>query len=134
MHGAAEGGHGVTKNPILFRAGVSGFCVVALGAFGAHVVQGGIPERLFAAYQTGVQYHALHTLALLATAILYELRSGDPRFVLAGRFFLAGILLFSGSLYLMALTGHTFLGWITPFGGLAFLVGWGMLARSARGD
>lgn len=116
-------------NPLLWAA-VSGFFVVALGAFGAHGLSGHITADLLAAYQTGVHYQGLHTLALLAVALLLE-RDPDDRLDNAAIAFLAGIVLFSGSLYLMAITDYRALGVVTPFGGLAFLAGWGLLARYA---
>ncbi len=111
-------------------AAVSGFLTVALGAFGAHALSGRIPEALIAAYQTGVQYQGLHTLALLGVGILAD-RSEDRWLSRSAWLFAAGILLFSGSLYLMAATGWRPLGIVTPFGGMAFLAGWYCLGRFA---
>ncbi len=113
------------------RAGsVLGFLGVALGAFGAHRLR----EKLTAlgtsaTYQTAVQYHMYHALALLALGLLPAGRATT----VAGWSFLAGVLLFSGSLYALALSGVKALGMITPFGGLAFLVGWAALAVAAGG-
>ncbi|MDY6922057.1 MAG: DUF423 domain-containing protein [Pseudomonadota bacterium] len=97
---------------------------VILGAFGAHGLKGRLEPSLFAAYHTGVEYHMYHALGLLAVGLLgYQfpavtgLRSG-------GWLLLVGIVLFSGSLYLMALTGSRWLGAITPIGGVAFIAGW----------
>ena len=81
-----------------------------------------------AIYQTGVQYHMIHALALLALAALAE----RVRFTAAvGWLFIFGVVVFSGSLYLLAITGDRWLGAITPLGGLCFLAGWGMLAFGA---
>ena len=85
---------------------------------------------MLAVFETGVRYHMYHALALLATAALMT-RVDGRAVVVAGWSFLAGILIFSGSLYALALTGVTTLGAITPIGGLAFLIGWAALAIAA---
>lgn len=104
---------------------------VALGAFGAHGLEGKIAENLLAAYKTGVQYHMYHALGLLAVAWLFE-RLHSPQLVKwSGMFMIIGIVLFSGSLYIMALTGLTFLGAITPLGGVSFITGWVLLVLAA---
>jgi uncharacterized membrane protein YgdD (TMEM256/DUF423 family) len=108
----------------LLMAAISGFLVVALGAFGAHGLKEKISSDLLAVYQTGVLYQMFHTLALLAVALLltHSPQLGALRW--SGWLFAAGILIFSGSLYLLALTGVRWLGAITPIGGVAFLGGW----------
>jgi uncharacterized membrane protein YgdD (TMEM256/DUF423 family) len=111
-------------------AALLAFVGVAAGAFGAHGLRGTIPDRLLEAYQTGVFYHLVHSLALLAMAALTG-AVAVPFLRLASIFMVAGILLFSGSLYAMALTGITALGIVTPFGGVAFLGGWLILAGGA---
>lgn len=103
-------------------AAVVGFAGVALGAFGAHGLRGRIAESALGAYQTGVLYHLVHAVALLAVA-LYA-RSTAAVVTWPAGLFLAGIILFSGSLYAMAVTGISRLGMITPLGGLCFLGGW----------
>lgn len=108
-------------------AAILGFLGVALGAFGAHALKGRLTEGALAAYQTGIQYHLLHALALLLCATLMT-RVNHSGLVAAGWFFAAGVVLFSGSLYALAVTGVRALGAITPLGGLAFLVGWACLA------
>jgi uncharacterized membrane protein YgdD (TMEM256/DUF423 family) len=97
---------------------------VAIGAFGAHGLRESIgPERM-AWYQTGVQYHMYHALGLLGIgAVAAQVRRARA-LRLAGGFLVAGILLFSGSLYALAITNAHWLGAITPLGGLAFLLGW----------
>lgn len=102
-----------------------GFLAVALGAFGAHALRGKVSDAHLNAWQTGVLYHALHAIALLALA-LYG-RAAGQKITLPAGLFVAGIVLFAGSLYAMALTGVTRLGIITPFGGLSFLAGWAAL-------
>lgn len=114
-------------NRVLILAAINGFLVVLLGAFGAHGLEAMLtPERL-ATWQTGVQYHMFHSLALLATGVLIEQGRHAKIFYGSAQLFLAGILLFSGSLYLLAVTGTRWLGMITPAGGLAFLGGWWLL-------
>jgi uncharacterized membrane protein YgdD (TMEM256/DUF423 family) len=102
---------------------------VALGAFGAHGLESRVtPERLDT-FKTGVLYHMVHALALLAVGwALTQWPGGAVQW--AGYLFLTGIVLFSGSLYLLVLTDTPLFGIITPFGGLAFIVGWGLLAWS----
>lgn len=109
---------------------VVGFLGVALGAFGAHGLKGRVPENLLAAYHTGVLYHLIHAVALLSLA-LYSRATSAPVSVPAA-LLLCGIVLFSGSLYAMTLTGITRLGIITPFGGLCFLAAWVMIAIRLR--
>jgi uncharacterized membrane protein YgdD (TMEM256/DUF423 family) len=95
---------------------------VALGAFGAHALRARIAPELLAAWQTGVLYHLLHSVALLALG-LYAQASGRAVTVPAA-LFTAGILLFSGSLYVLAGLGQRWAGPITPIGGLCFVAGW----------
>jgi uncharacterized membrane protein YgdD (TMEM256/DUF423 family) len=118
-------------NTWLLIAAINGALAVAFGAFGAHGLQGRIDARAIEVFETGARYHMYHALAMGLAAL--AIRSGAasmPASVAAG-FFLAGIILFSGSLYLLALTGVRSLGFVTPFGGLAFLVGWIALAWAA---
>jgi len=107
----------------LLLAAFFGFTAVALGAFAAHGLKSRLPLDLLAVFQTGVQYQMFHALALLALAVLAKQVISNT-LLLAGVLFVLGILLFSGSLYLLALTGTRTLGMITPIGGLAFLGGW----------
>ncbi len=108
---------------ILIYAGVFGFLGVALGAFGAHGLEQIANEKEIANYNTGVRYHMMHTLALFGLATLAShFSSRSLRVIVVS--FLLGILLFSGSLYLYALTHQSWFGAITPIGGVAFLVGW----------
>jgi uncharacterized membrane protein YgdD (TMEM256/DUF423 family) len=103
---------------------------VGLGAFGAHGLRATLDAGMLAAWHTGVQYHAYHALGLLALAALYpRLPEGSAR--AGGLLMLAGILLFSGSLYLMALSGLRWLGAVTPFGGTAFIIAWLIVAWGA---
>lgn len=101
---------------------------VAIGAFGAHALRGQIAQNLLDNYETGVKYHFYHALGLFAVALLISRWPNSNLPVIAGWLFVAGVVLFSGSLYLLALTGNRWLGAITPFGGVAFIVGWLCLA------
>jgi len=112
----------------MLLAGLAGFLGVGLGAFGAHGLRSRLSPDMLAVFETAVRYQMYHALALLLTAAAIG-RIGDARLlVIAGWFFVAGIVLFSGSLYALALTGVSMLGAITPIGGLAFLIGWACLA------
>ncbi|WP_300724667.1 DUF423 domain-containing protein [Pseudomonas sp.] len=107
-----------------------GFTGVALGAFAAHGLKGRLSEQYLAIFHTGVTYQLVHTLALLGVALLATHLPGRLM-TWAGVCFALGIVLFSGSLYLLTLTGISKLGIITPFGGLAFLAGWFCLGLAA---
>ncbi len=112
---------------------VSGFLAVALGAFGAHALAGKIEEKYLTIYQTAVQYQFYHTLALGLVAVLLG-RESNKGLTRAAWFFVLGILIFSGSLYFLAL-GNGSLNWlgaVTPIGGVCFLVGWGSLVAFAK--
>jgi uncharacterized membrane protein YgdD (TMEM256/DUF423 family) len=115
----------------LFAAGsVAALLGVALGAFGAHALRDRLAPDLLAIYETGVRYHFYHALALLAAAYAAG-RWPDGSAALAGWLFAAGLVLFSGSLYVLAVTGVRWLGAITPLGGVAFIAGWAVLAWTA---
>jgi len=107
----------------------SAFLAVAAGAFGAHALGGRLSPDLIAVYQTGVTYQMYHALGLLAVGILLGRFSvgGSPWLTASGWLFVAGTVLFSGSLYGLSLGGISALGAITPLGGVAFLVGWAAL-------
>lgn len=103
---------------------------VALGAFGAHGLRGRLDPAMLAVYETGVHYHLIHALGLLAVAWAAARWPGGWT-TAAGWLFAAGILLFSGSLYLMAVAGARWLGAITPIGGACFILGWIALTVAA---
>lgn len=115
----------------LRAAALFGGLAVIIGAFGAHGLKARIPAELLDVYEVGVRYHFYHALALLALAVggagLWQSRWTTA----AARAWMAGILLFSGSLYLLALTGIRWLGAITPIGGVAFVIGWACLFIAA---
>lgn len=108
------------------------FLAVALGAFGAHMLKTKISADMLAVYQTGVQYHMIHAVGLIAIGLAANHLTQNQSLVNAsGWAIVIGIILFSGSLYVMSLSGIKVLGAITPFGGVAFLAGWVMLAIAA---
>lgn len=100
---------------------------VATGAFGAHGLKQHVSPEMLEAFTTGSRYQMYHALALLAVAWAYR-QWAHPLVRLSGWLFIIGIVLFSGSLYLLALLNISWLGFITPFGGLSFLLGWLLLA------
>ncbi len=113
-------------NRILLLGALTAGIGVAAGAFGAHGLRPILSEKMMAVFETGVRYHLIHALGMLiAGQSGYWFRHGV--FVRAGWSFLIGIILFSGSLYTMALTDIRALGMLTPLGGVAFLFGWGLL-------
>ncbi len=99
------------------------FLAVALGAFGAHALQERLEPGRLEVFETAVRYQFFHALALVLVALVLSRHPGGPAQV-AGWGFLAGILVFSGSLYLLVWTGESRWGAVTPLGGAAFLVGW----------
>ena len=114
-----------------------GALAVALGAFGAHALKEMVDERAIETYQTGVQYHFYHVIALAITGLL--LRSGTSVwYKRAGYLFITGIIIFSGSLYTMtflkaaSVDGVSWLGAITPIGGICFILGWLCLLRGVK--
>ena len=112
---------------------ILGFLGVAFGAFGAHALKSRLSPEMLAVFETGVRYQMYHAFAVLIVAAAIG-RIGDARLlVMAGWLFVAGVLLFSGSLYTLALTGVGILGAITPIGCVLFLIGWGCLAVFAIG-
>ncbi|MCQ3001892.1 DUF423 domain-containing protein [Pseudomonas syringae] len=114
----------------LMLAALFGFTGVALGAFAAHALKNRLSPEYLAIFHTGVLYQLIHALAILGVAVLAAQLPGRLM-TWAGFSFALGIVLFSGSLYLLTLTGISKLGIITPFGGLAFLVGWALLGLTA---
>lgn len=113
----------------LIAGAINGFLSVALGAFGAHALKERLSEKYLAIWETAVQYQMFHAVALIAIAILMHPNLLGPSGALstAGYAILIGIIIFSGSLFALALSGVGILGAITPIGGVAFLVGWIML-------
>lgn len=112
---------------ILPAGAILAFLGVAAGAFGAHIIKDHLNSEMLAVFETAVRYQMYHAIALMLTGILAVFRY-HKRLAIIGWLFIAGIILFSGSLYVMSLTGIKAFGIITPFGGIAFLAGWVWLA------
>ena len=111
---------------------VSALIAVAAGAFGAHALRSRLEPASLAIFETGARYQMYHALGLLAVAFAASRWPAARTAPWAGWLFLAGTILFSGSLYLLALTGLRWLGAVTPLGGLAFMLGWICLALAPR--
>jgi uncharacterized membrane protein YgdD (TMEM256/DUF423 family) len=120
----------MTAKIMMFVAALGGFIAVALGAFGAHGLKNTLSPELLSAWQTGVQYQFYHVLALLFVAVLM-LTQPSSWLVVSATAFMLGMVLFSGSLYALALGGPRWLGPVTPLGGLSFLIGWIALVVAA---
>ncbi len=105
---------------------VNGFLAVALGAFGAHGLEGKISEKALATWEKAVNYQMFHTMALLIVGVLMGRITGG-NVATSGWFFFVGILLFSGSLYIYSISGIKTFAMITPLGGVSFLIGWVIL-------
>lgn len=122
------------KDSNIIAAGAANMLLaVACGAFGAHGLKTTLASDMLAIWQTAVHYQMVHALGLISIGIL--LPRGNARWLQrAAMLMLAGIVVFSGSLYLLALSGQRWLGAITPFGGLAFLAAWAMLAWGSLHD
>jgi uncharacterized membrane protein YgdD (TMEM256/DUF423 family) len=110
---------------LLFGCAFTG-TAVALGAFGAHGLRKVLTAEMLSVYQTGVLYQMIHGLALLAVGLILRFYVGQS-IAWSGWFLIAGVLLFSGSLYLLSMTSIRYIGFLTPLGGLAFIVGWILL-------
>ncbi|OPA80815.1 hypothetical protein BVG16_00200 [Paenibacillus selenitireducens] len=104
---------------------------VALGAFGAHGLKSILTVSQLNTYETGVHYHMIHALGILLIAVLSAHLKPSRQLLWSGRMLFAGIICFSGSLYVLSVTGITWLGIITPIGGVAFIIGWLLLAVAA---
>lgn len=113
-----------------FTAGaIMAFLAVALGAFGAHALKNRLTPDMLDIFEVGVRYHTYHALGLLAVAWATS-RWPESNVTAAGWAFIVGIIIFSGSLYILSMTGMRWFGAITPLGGLAFLIGWAILVWS----
>lgn len=123
-----------TGRQALSLAAINGFLVVAFGAFGAHGLEDKVSAEMLDTFNTGVQYHMFHVIGFAAVAILCVFNE-SPRLRYCSWLFAAGIFLFSGSLYVLAITGLRFLGMITPLGGVVFLAAWCLLfVEAIRAD
>ena len=111
-------------------ASLSGMLAVVFGAFGAHALKGKLDDQALKVFETAVQYHFYHTVALLVVGVIALNQPQTMLLKSSGWLFVIGILVFSGSLYLLSLTGVRWLGAITPLGGLALIAGWACLAAT----
>jgi uncharacterized membrane protein YgdD (TMEM256/DUF423 family) len=118
----------IMERTFLLLASLLGALAVALGAFGAHALESRMSAELLRTYEIGVRYHFYHALALLGVVAVLSRWPTATAAVAAGWLFVTGILIFSGSLYLLAFSGVRWLGAITPIGGVAFIAGWLCLA------
>lgn len=116
----------------LLIASILGGLSVAGGAFGAHALKGTLSESALSSFETGIRYQMFHAIALLLIAILIGQYPEAKGLATVGWCFIAGVILFSGSLYGLTLGGIKAFGPVTPLGGLAFIVGWGLLAWTSR--
>jgi uncharacterized membrane protein YgdD (TMEM256/DUF423 family) len=107
---------------------------IVTGAFGAHGLQGQLSPAMMSVYEKAVHYHAYHALGLFVVAFVRQYRPEARRAIWAGRLMLVGIVFFSGSLYVLSLTGLSWLGAVTPIGGLAFIAAWLMLFFAVSGS
>ena len=113
-------------------ASILGALSVAGGAFGAHALKGTLTESALSSFETGIRYQMYHAIALMVVAVLIGQYPDVKGLVTTGWCFIAGIILFSGSLYGLTLGGIKAFGPITPLGGVAFIIGWGLLALNSR--
>jgi uncharacterized membrane protein YgdD (TMEM256/DUF423 family) len=127
---ATQPGHVMPRFYLLSTA-INGFLAVVLGAFGAHALKAILLPELLEIWQTAVHYQMFHGLALLAVAGFAQAGNTSRALQWSGRLFIAGLLIFCGSLYLLALTDIRALGAITPIGGVAWLIAWALLGKAA---
>ena len=115
----------------LVAGAAAALLAVALGAFGAHALKTRLSPEMLTVWRTGVEYHAFHALGLLAVGIVSIHLPSSALLRWSGWLMLAGIVLFSGSLYILALSGERWAGAVTPIGGLAFLAAWALFVAAA---
>jgi len=120
-----------TLQTLIILGSIMMFLAVALGAFGAHALKRKLSADMIKIYETGVQYHLIHGLGIILIGLLADRLESSSLVMLAGWLMFAGIILFSGSLYTLSVTGIRKLGAITPLGGIAFLAGWVMIIIAA---
>lgn len=113
-----------TAKVFLILGSFNAALVVLLGAFGAHALKTRLSVEMLAVYQTGVHYHLFHALGLIAVGLVATQIPASAYLKWSGWLMLAGIVLFSGSLYVLSVSGLSWLGMVTPFGGLAFILSW----------
>jgi uncharacterized membrane protein YgdD (TMEM256/DUF423 family) len=113
-----------TAKLFLILGGINAALVVMLGAFGAHGLKAKLTAEMLAVYQTGVHYHLFHALGLLAVGLVASQIADSVWLKWSGWLMLLGIILFSGSLYVLSVSGLRWVGVVTPFGGVAFIAAW----------
>ncbi|MDH4129681.1 MAG: DUF423 domain-containing protein [Spirochaetota bacterium] len=112
-------------------ASISAGLIVILGAFGSHVLKNKISPEMLTVYQSGIQYHMFHSIGLFVVALVAIYVPNSSLVKWSGWIMLSGIVFFSGSLYILSITGIKWIGIITPFGGVALIISWILLAISA---
>lgn len=133
MNGASKGFTPLARGCLVTGAVLMAVGVL-LGAFGAHVLQGQLSPQRFASFQTGVQYHVLHALGLLAVGLVASVTGPSGPLRWSARLMLAGIAFFSGSIYLMTAGAPRWLGMVAPVGGMSFMAAWALFAWHALSD
>jgi len=116
-----------TSRTFITAGAIGGFLSVGFGAFGAHAIKAAISPELMAVYQTAVDYQFFHSLGLILIGLIFQ-QQQNKLIIISGWLMIAGILIFSGSLYILSLSGIRWLGAITPVGGTAFIAAWLLLA------
>lgn len=116
-----------TSRTFIAAGAIAGFLSVGFGAFGAHAIKNSVSSELMTIYQTAVEYQFFHALGLILTGLVFQ-QHQDKLIKIAGWLMITGIVIFSGSLYVLSLTGIRWLGAITPVGGTAFIAAWLLLA------
>lgn len=114
----------------LILGGINAALVVMLGAFGVHGLKAKLTAEMLAVYQTGVHYHLFHALGLLVVGLVATQIADSVWLKWSGWLMLAGIVLFSGSLYVLSVSGLRWLGMVTPFGGMAFILAWALFVTA----
>lgn len=122
----------MTRIFLAIASALGGISVI-LGAFASHALKDRLSERALAIWETGTKYQMYHALALMAIALLIARFPNSRLLMVAGYAFISGVVIFSGSLYVLSLSGIKWLGAITPLGGVAFIIGWACLAVAALG-
>lgn len=122
----------MTRIFLAIASALGGISVI-LGAFASHALKDRLSERALAIWSTGTKYQMYHALALIAIALLIDRFPNSRLLMVAGYAFISGVVIFSGSLYALSLSGIKWLGAITPLGGVAFIIGWACLAVAALG-
>jgi uncharacterized membrane protein YgdD (TMEM256/DUF423 family) len=122
----------MTRIFLAIASALGGISVI-LGAFASHALKDRLSERALAIWETGTKYQMYHALALIAIALLIDRFPNSRLLMVAGYAFISGVVIFSGSLYALSLSGIKWLGAITPLGGVAFIIGWACLAVAALG-